>query len=118
MRAGTSQYTVFATGSLIASIPATILPSASEVTITPTTAAGVPVYRLRWKSFVGDASTPVTETLDLAASGDHAPVSETSVTAGGTQTDTFSQWNTPPAASRHDRLRHRDRRLGPDWPVT
>lgn len=95
-RAGTSQYTSLASGTLIASIPATILPASNAVTVTSTTAHGVPVYRLAWTSFIDNASTPIHETLDLAASGSHAPVSETSRSARSSQVDLFTQWGSAP----------------------
>jgi hypothetical protein len=95
-RAGTSQYTSLAAGSLIASIPATILPASDSVTVTSTTAHGVPVYRLAWTSFIHNASTPIRETLDLAAAGDHAPVSETSTSAHSSQVDLFTHWGSAP----------------------
>jgi hypothetical protein len=77
----TRQYASLAFGSLIASIPAAILPASSDVTVTSTVADGALVYRLTWKNFVGDSAMPISETLDLAAMGDHFPISETSATA-------------------------------------
>jgi hypothetical protein len=50
-------------------------------------ADGALVYRLTWKSFVGDSAPPISETLDLAAMGDHLPISETSATATASQVD-------------------------------
>lgn len=90
---GTSQYTSFATGSLIASIPATVLPAANDVTVTSTTNLGVAVYRLTWKTFGGaDATTAIIRSLDLTAAGNHLPLSEISASHLGSQTATFTRW--------------------------
>lgn len=64
-----------------------------------TTAHGVPVYRLAWTSFLHNAGTPIRETLDLAAAGDHAPVSETSKSARSSQVDLFMHWGSAPAVT-------------------
>lgn len=64
-----------------------------------TAAHGVPVYRLAWTSFIHNASTPIRETLDLAAAGDHAPVAETSKSARSSQVDLFTHWGSAPAVT-------------------
>jgi hypothetical protein len=94
MASGTSQYTNFSAGSLIASIPSTLMPSTDAVTLTDATDSGRPVYRLAWTSFGSDASAVIKRTLDLDASGQHLPVSETSTSTGATQTVAFSAWGT------------------------
>lgn len=94
MAAGTSQYTNFSAGSLIASIPSTLMPSTDAVTLTTATDSGRKVYRLAWTSFGSDASTVIKRKLDLDAAGQHLPVSETSTSAGTTQTVTFTAWGT------------------------
>ncbi|MEU9347973.1 hypothetical protein AB0D74_42940 [Streptomyces sp. NPDC048278] len=93
MKRGTSQYTKFSAGTLIASLPSSVLPATDDVTVTRTADGSTPVYRLSWTAMDSqDYTTQVGRTLDLDTTGAHLPVKSTSKNGSQTLTVTYSNW--------------------------
>jgi hypothetical protein len=94
IKAGTPEYQDLAVEDTIASLPSSILPSASEITsVLDTTVSGQKAYVLSWTAT--SAGTPIKARLILTATPQVLPVSETVTTSAQSKTITFSRWGTP-----------------------
>jgi hypothetical protein len=93
IKAGTSQYNDLAAEDTISSLPASILPTATDtVHVAAATMTGQKVYVLDWTTAASGSSTKVSEELILAATADALPVRETTTAGGDTQTVTLGDW--------------------------
>src|SRR6185437_16187173 len=112
IKAGTSEYRALAAEDTIPALPGSILPgSADSPRLRSATMAGRKVYVLDWTTTPAGSATTLRERLILTAARDALPVSETTTSAGGSQTVTLSGWGhriavpPPRAAIPYSRVR-------------
>jgi hypothetical protein len=94
IKAGTPEYQDLAVEDTIASLPPSILPSASDITsVSNTTVNGQKAYVLSWTAT--SSGTSIKARLILTTTPQVLPVSETVTTSAQSKTITFSRWGTP-----------------------
>ncbi len=121
IKAGAHEYRDLAVEDTIASLPSSILPSASDITsVSTTTVNGQKAYVLSWTAT--SSGTPIKARLILTATPQVLPVSETVTTSAQSKTIIFSPLGQPvhgrhtsPCHPLHpgERVRERSRALGP-----
>jgi hypothetical protein len=94
IKAGTPEYQDLAVEDTIASLPSSILPSASDITsVSNTTVNGQKAYVLSWTAT--SSGTSIKARLILTTTPQVLPVSETVATSAQSKTITFSRWGAP-----------------------
>jgi hypothetical protein len=94
IKAGTPEYQDLAVEDTIASLPSSILPSASDITsVSNTTVDGQKAYVLSWTA--NSSGTSIKARLVLTITPQVLPVSETVSTSAQSKTITFSRWGAP-----------------------
>jgi len=96
IKAGTTEYQALAAENTIASVPASLLPSAADaVQVRTATISGRKTYVLEWKAAASGSSPAYSAQLILTVTPQILPVSETIATSGASKTVTFSRWGSP-----------------------
>ena len=96
IKAGTAEYQDLAAENTMASLPGSILPTASNsVQMHAGTLSGTKVYVLSWKATPAGSATTISAQLVLTADGQVLPVSETLTAGGETKEVMLSRWGEP-----------------------
>ena len=93
IKSGSAEYQDLAAEDTMSSLPASILPSASNsVRLRAGTLSGQQVYVLTWKARASDTATTISARLVLTDGSTVLPVTETLTGAGQTKEVTLSHW--------------------------